>query len=498
MHSCSEWLEAISWHAAQRPTTIALADVSPDGHITGTLTWQQFMAAADARAATIAGVVAPGATMLAASPSCIDLAAWIAGSLASGVRLVLMHPRSGPGEVASVCDRVSAQVVLADEWLLTGVGDAVTRLAGPWFRASEGHTREHAPAFNAIAPGSLVLGSSGTTGPPRLVLREIASLDADARAVAGGLAMTPADVVLCVPPLCHSYGIDMLLGTVLAGATLRVMTDFDARGAARQLTQGVTVLPGVPFVFESLARAEPGWAIGSPPRDTALRLAVSAGSSLGARVRRDFVNRWDVEVGQLFGATELGTVSVSIPGEVGFDPESVGVPLPGVSFRVLDPDDPTRALPVGSEGHLAVRALSMLSGYVGGELELVDGHLLTGDLARVDAAGRLTITGRLKQLIDAGGFKVNPLEVESMLSEHPEVVECAIVPLVLSDTIQRLTALVVPRDPAKPPADSELRGFLRVRLAPIKIPRRFEMVETLPRSPLGKLLRDKLHLAGGI
>jgi len=163
-----------------------------------------------------------------------------------------------------------------------------------------------------------------------------------------------------------------------------------------------------------------------------------------------------------------------------------------VSFRILDVDEPSRILRPGVDGHLAVRAPSMLSGYVDGNLDLIDGHLATGDLARIDSSGRATITGRLKQLIDSGGFKVNPLEVESVLSEHPGVAECAVVPLELSDSIQRLAAFVVPKNPERPPADSDLRQFLRERLAPTKIPRRFDMLATLPRSPLGKLQREKL------
>ena len=496
VHSRSVWLEALSRHAAERPTAVAVAEVAADGGAVRTATYRELVAGAAARAGAISGVVRPGATMLAAWPSGIDLAAWFAGAISAGVRLVLMHPKCGAGECAAVCGRAHVKAVLATEPLLTRIRDPIVRLEGLFHAAlkREGSGREHVRLRGECAPGGIVLGSSGTTGLPKLVLRESAALDADARAVGVGMSLTADDCVLCVPPLCHSYGADVLLGTLLAGATLRVMTEFDPAGVVRQLADGVTVLPGVPFMYESLARIGGGAGEGTdgPGPAHALRLALSAGSPLNTRVRREFASRWKIEVGQLYGATELGTVSMSIPGEPGFDADSVGRPLPGVSFRVVDVDDPTRVLSPGEEGQLAVMAPSMLSGYIDDEVALVNGHLLTGDLARMDNEGRATITGRLKLLIDTGGFKVNPLEVEARLLEHPGVAECAVVPLELSDTIQRPFALVVARDSQRPPGDAELRQFLRERLAPTKIPRSFRMVASLPRSPLGKLLRDRL------
>ncbi len=103
------------------------------------------------------------------------------------------------------------------------------------------------------------------------MVRGSAALDADARAVAGGMSLTSEDRVLCIAPLCHSYGVDVLLGTLFAGATLRVMTEFDPAGVAKQLAKGVTVLPGLPFVYESLARLGAGWRLGMMRRCTPAR-----------------------------------------------------------------------------------------------------------------------------------------------------------------------------------------------------------------------------------
>ncbi|MBS0197014.1 MAG: long-chain fatty acid--CoA ligase [Planctomycetes bacterium] len=498
MHSRSEWLQSIARHAAERPRAVAIAEISSEGDITRSATWSEFVALAEVRRITLVNGTPQGATVLAAMNSGIDLAAWFAACIHAGVRIVLAHPKCGAAEVAAVCDRACVNAAIAPEHLLSLVSPKVTRLAtSPIATTDVGRPASPRTARDSqelVDPGSIVLSSSGTLGLPKLVIRGSGALDADARAVALGMRLRQDDCVLCIAPLCHSYGVDVLLGAFFAGATLRVLSEFDPFGAARQIESGVTVIPGVPFVYEALARFSQGPGPGRP--NHGVRLALSAGSALKPRVRQEFASRWGTDIGQLYGATELGTVSLSIPGEPGFDPESIGNPLPGVSFRVVSADDPTQPLAPGQEGHLAVRSASMLSGYVEGEPELIDGHLLTGDLARLAPDGRATLTGRLKLLIDAGGFKVNPLEVEAALSEHPDVAECAVVALPVSDTIQRLCGLVVARDPQTPPTDSALRGFLKARLSPVKVPRVFQTVVSLPRSATGKLLRERLTRGG--
>jgi len=237
----------------------------------------------------------------------------------------------------------------------------------------------------------------------------------------------------------------------------------------------------------------------SPIGFPTLRRAYSAGGPLPLAVFDAFRQRFGIPVSQLYGATEIGSVMFNDPDAPGpFDPASVGRPMRGVDVRVLDVERPRpdQPLPAGAEGHVAVRADSMMSGYLRDDDDeaapptTVDGYLLTGDLGRLDAHGRLTLTGRIKLLIDVGGLKVNPLEVEAVLAQHPEVAACVVLPVRVSDTVSRLKAIVQPRDPAGggPTAES-LRRFARERLTPYKVPRLFEVRATLPRSPTGKILR---------
>src|SRR5205085_7314228 len=135
-----------------------------------------------------------------------------------------------------------------------------------------------------------------------------------------------------------------------------------------------------------------------------------AGGPLPGAVHEAFGRRFRVRLSQLYGATEIGSVTYADPTREGFDPSSVGRPMRGVSVRILDAAEPRvdRPLPAGAEGHVAVRAASMLSAYVGDDASpTADGYFLTGDLGRLDAHGNLTVTGRTKLLIDVGGRKVN-------------------------------------------------------------------------------------------
>ena len=184
---------------------------------------------------------------------------------------------------------------------------------------------------------------------------------------------------------------------------------------------------------------------------------------------------------QLYGATEIGSVTFTLPSDEGFDRATVGRPMGGVEFRT------------DGEGQLLARSPSMMTEYVGDKSPLTaEGFFPTGDLGRLDARGNLVIEGRLKFLIDVGGLKVNPAEVERAIGEHPAIAACVVVPMRLSETVWRLKAIITPTDLKRPPAADELRRFARERLTSYKIPRVFELRDSLPRTATGKILRHLL------
>ncbi len=410
-----------------------------------------------------------------------EFVAWLMAAFAAGARVLPVHPRSTPAEVADLVERSGATSVIVPAGAPTPTG-----LRTLPFEAAQDERAHRSSPSGPREPGATVLASSGTTGRSRLALREAPALDADAANVARATTMGPGDRVLLAVPCGHSYGVDMIVAAVLSGAALLIADPFDARAASAALASHATILPAVPFMLEALARGAPD------SGSSRLRLAFSAGSPLPPRVARAFERAWGRRPGQLYGASELGSVTFCHPDSALFAEGSVGVAMTGVRIRVLDPDHPARSLPVGEEGQVGVAAPSMFSGYLDAESPLADGHFLTGDLGRLDEAGRLFLTGRLKHVIDVGGLKVNPQEVEGVLAAHPGVADCVVLATEASDTVTRLRAVFVARDPARPPTDADLRAFLKGRLSGHKIPRVFEAAPSLPRSPTGKVLRTQV------
>src|SRR5207248_9893851 len=179
-----------------------------------------------------------------------------------------------------------------------------------------------------------------------------------------------------------------------------------------------------------------------------------------------FESKFGVRIGQLYGATEIGSVTFSDPACEHFNPAGVGRPFDGVDIKIV-------------EGEVLVRAPSMFQGYLN---EPASGYFHTGDLGHLEEQGNLTITGRLKLLIEVGGLKVNVLEVEDLLAQHPAVAEAAVVAVRVSDTVSRLKAVVTPKSIDNPPVPEEIRRFLRERLTAYKVPRLVEVRDSLPRS----------------
>jgi long-chain acyl-CoA synthetase len=365
--------------------------------------------------------------------------------------------------------------------------------ASGWSVCLAGWSSQYSPWERYALSNRCFLRTSGTTGLPKLIHRDGQSLDAVARNVANATQLTPHDRVLAIIPQYHSYGIEnVLLAPLWAGAAIHVCDAFDPATVLTQWREGgVTVMPAVPFVFEVMAGAGPGGDRHS------VRLVYSAGGPLPTGVFQAFEDKYGLRIGQLYGATEIGSVTFNEPGKPGFDPQSVGLPLEGVEVRIVDSEDPLCILSTNQEGQIAVRAPSMLSRYLETSDEpRIDGFFLTGDLGYLDARGALKITGRLKLLIDVGGMKVNPLEIETVMADHPAVRECAVVPIAQSATVSRVKAVIVPH-PGRQVSTEQLRQFARERLAGYKVPRVFELREALPRTALGKVQRRALMEASG-
>lgn len=473
-------LERLTRHARRTPAAPAVYDAARGFAIS----WRELEASVAVAGCGLSREINPGDVVLLVLPNGPQFIASFLAVLAAGGRAFPVAPESTATELTTAAERSGAVAAI-------GGGAALAPLkVRSKFSSFEQETERVRLVARDMRDAGLLLQSSGTTGMPKIVFRSAVSLDAVAEAMCESIGLGPTDRVLMCLPLCHSYGVEHgLLAPVYAGSCVHLCDGFDINLVRSQLEGGgATIFPGVPFMCEALARLDGGETLPS------LRRAYSAGGALPAAVYEAFLDRYRVRVSQLYGATEIGSVTYGDPFADCFDPAGVGRPMRGVSVRILDAADPRvdEPLPPGAEGHVAVRAASMLDHYIGDDASpTTDGYFLTGDLGRLDANGTLTVTGRTKLLIDVGGRKVNPLEVEAVLAQHPLVERCVVVPVRVSDTVSRLKAVVTPRraDGGDEVAPEALRQFARERLVPYKVPRVFEIRPSLPLSPTGKVLR---------
>ena len=336
-------------------------------------------------------------------------------------------------------------------------------------------------ALDRGADASLLLRSSGTTGDPAVSIRSASALDRVTRTLVDILELTEADRIFAALPMQHAYGIEhAVMAPMFSGAQVAWQPGFELASGTKELRERATVFAAVPVTLEAAAR------VGS--HTSSLRLAYTAGTALPDPVCESFIAAWAVPVGNLYGATELGTITWGTQGE--------SRPVSGVSLRIRHDDG---SVSEKGQGELLVKSDAMFDGYLlarEAEIDLgeqIDGHFLTGDLACIHDDGRVQITGRLKSQFDVAGLKVNPVEVEKVLQAHPGVREIAIVPLRLSDTVTRVRAVVVTDSGDVDTLRSDLSAFAAKALASHLRPRVIDFQDSLPRTPSGKILRQMLE-----
>ena len=366
----------------------------------------------------------------------------------------------------------------------------------PWAKLV-GHSRlsrrAPRPGLDDIA---LLQYTSGTTGSPKGAILTHRNLRANA---AQGRAWVPGlregkETFYGVLPLFHAYGMTLCLTFAMSiGATLVLFPKFDVDlVASAAAATPPTFLPAVPPIYDQLARAADRGRIDLGT----VRFAISGAMSLPVAT----VERWEEASGGLlvegYGMTETSPVALGNPIGPTRRPGTVGVPFPSTEIRIVDPEDPAVIRGVDEAGELQIRGPQVFSGYwrrpgETAEALLPGGWLRTGDIAEMSEDGFVTIVDRLKELIITGGFNVSPTEVEEVLQSHPDVVAAAVVGLGVGG-VETVTAAVVLRDGAVFD-ETALREFARQHLAAYKVPRRVVVVDDLPRSLIGKVLRRQVR-----
>ncbi|GGE93844.1 long-chain-fatty-acid--CoA ligase [Mycetocola zhadangensis] len=373
----------------------------------------------------------------------------------------------------------------------------VTRGATTWPQLlSHGALRKKHPRPD-VSDLALLQYTSGTTGSPKGAMLSHFNLRANAEQ---GRAWVPGlregnEVFYGVLPLFHAYGMTLCLTFAMSmGARLVLFPKFDVDLVLSAFAKHpATFLPAVPPIYDALQHAAKRRKIDL----SGIRFAISGAMSLPVAV----VERWEDATGGLlvegYGMTETSPVAVGNPIGPTRRPGTVGVPFPSTEIKIIDPENPSVERAPGEAGELVLRGPQVFSGYWKRPAEsaavlLGDGWLRTGDIVEVSADGFITIVDRVKELIVTGGFNVSPSEVELALMGHPDVREAAVVGLPLAGGGEQVAAAVV----LKPGAafdEQAVRDFCRRGLTAYKVPKRILVVDDLPRSLIGKVLRREVR-----
>ena len=339
---------------------------------------------------------------------------------------------------------------------------------------------------------AVILYTSGTTGKPKGAELTHTNLQRNAAVTAITLVnLEPEDVIMGCLPLFHAFGQTCCLNAaVLSGATLTLISRFDPRKALNVIARDkVTVLAGVPTMYSALLDQ----ARRKSADVSSLRTCISGGSALPVEVLRACEAEFGCIVLEGYGLSETSPVASFNHPDRERRPGSIGTPIDGVEFRLLDDDGAD--VETGAAGEIAIRGHNLMKGYWHGDEDtsaaMNDGWFRTGDIARVDEDGFYYIIDRKKDLSIRGGFNVYPREVEEVLYEHPAVREAAVVGLPHASLGEEIGAAVAVKDGASA-TPNELRDFVKERLAAYKYPRKVWIVEELPKGPTGKILRREI------
>ncbi|MFI9064315.1 class I adenylate-forming enzyme family protein [Streptomyces sp. NPDC053429] len=440
-------------------------------------------------------------------------ASWLAAYAAllrTGSIVAPLNPALTSAEIARVLDRSRPRLVLTTAARRAEVSELCTAAGlaprvrilvvpprppasapaagkddGPW-PAGSGLSGQHC----------MVMHTSGTTGEIRAMVQTDQALHLATSSWARSFRVSSDQVALPIP-MAHTYGHLVAAATLLAGARLLVdETPFDPGRWARRLVAGeVTVIEAVPSVFGRLLDA-------LDPADGALsrlRLSLSAGQQAPDRLRSAWQRRTGTELQQSWGMTELaGPGLAPLPGTC---PASAGVPVMGLEVRIVNPADGTaEQLPVGVTGELWVRGPQVTPGHRADSrrpLPVTDpqGWLRTGDLARRDEHGCITLVGRSKDAIMTNGYTVQPAEVEEVLLGHPQVHEAVVLGRADEQRGEAVHAVVVPRPGESAVSASDIIDHCARLLARHKVPRTVDLVDQLPTTATGKVDRASLRIS---
>ncbi len=478
------------------------------------LTYAQLDTKTDAVAsALIEAGVRPGDVVGLQLPNIPEFPIALYGILKAGAAVIPMNTLYKSLEIAYLLSDSGARHIVTDsssaaeaagaakEVGATGlyvVGAIPIGVAGRPFSDLVEHEVLDPPPFVQRQPGdtAILLYTSGTTGKPKGVQLTHFQLFMNAGAHLDAFAMDAGSKVIAVMPLFHSLGMSGILNaTVRAGGTVLMLPKFDTKRVLEVIQKhGATLIHGVPTMYHSLLHFPDLAAYDT----STLTMCGSAGAAIPAEVIDQVEHTFGVQILEMYGLTESGPLAAyNDPKDR--KPYSIGKPIPGVQIEIWDEDK--QRLPRGAQnvGEMVIRGHNTMSGYLNNAAATAEaftnGWLHTGDLAYMDEDGFLFFVDRKKELIIRGGYNVYPREVEEVLYSNPKVSEAAVVGIPDARLGEEIKAyLTLKRGETGQP--QEFVDYVKERLAAYKYPRVVEIIEEMPKSPTGKILKKELANSG--
>lgn len=421
-----------------------------------------------------------------------SFAAAMYGAWRLGAVVVPMHAMLTTPEARHILTDSGTKAVVCGEQQYAKLEDSDGRLTHDSLLQAAGDTP---PIADVSGEDLALLGyTSGTSGLPKGAMLSHSNLRANLDQMRRTpIATRAGDVSLCILPLFHIYGLNVVLNLCVSeGAKLVLLERFDPAAAIEAIRrEDVTHVAAAPPAYVA-------WlGLADAPADAfaSVRVAVSGAAPLPKQVLDGFKERFGVVIWEGYGLTETAPALTSTAMGGVAKAGSIGRPLPDVELRLIDEDG--EDVEEDDPGEIVVRGPNVFRGYWNQpdatERAFVDGWFRTGDVAVTDDDGDLYIVDRRSDLILVSGFNVYPREVEDVLRRHPNVGDCAVVGAPDPHTGESVRAIVVPDPPGETVTPTALIEFCRASLAPYKVPSRVDVLREIPRNAAGKVLRRVLR-----
>ncbi|MBA3436518.1 MAG: AMP-binding protein, partial [Thermoleophilaceae bacterium] len=337
--------------------------------------------------------------------------------------------------------------------------------------------------------GKAIILTSGTTGTPKGANRSSPQSLDPAISLLSKIPLRTRQTTYIAAPLFHSWGFAHFTIGLLLSSTMVLARKFDPESCLAQIertrAESLVVVPVMMQRILDLPEAtRRRYDVSS------LRVVAASGSALPGDLATEWMDGFGDNLYNLYGSTEVAWATIATPGDMRAAPGTAGKPPRGTVLKLYD--EKGREVPPGETGRIFVGNEMLFEGYTGGgSKDEIDGLMATGDVGRLDDAGRLFVEGRDDEMIVSGGENLFPKEVEDLMARHDDVAEVAAIGVDDEKFGQRLRAFVVPCG-GKSPSEDALKSYVKSNLAGYKVPREIWFLDELPRNATGKVLKREL------